>query len=210
MISHVKGELLSRDIDRIEVLTAGGIGYEMHIPLGVFEHLPPVGETVSLHTHLAVKEDGWQLFGFSSMFERDVFRRILVAKGVGPGLALGMISTLTAPRVVRAIRQKDVGLLSTVPRIGRKKAEQVILDLADKLDELAMDSEEMSGPSRRGATHPEAQAAEDATKALETLGYSSAESDKAVRAAVESGAHGAPTADLIKRALAFASGSGRK
>ena len=90
MISHLTGVLTSKDIDRIDVMTAGGVGYELLIPLGVFETLPKQGEKVSLHTHLVVKDDGWQLFGFSSSFERKLFQKLLTANGVGPALALGL------------------------------------------------------------------------------------------------------------------------
>src|ERR1043166_5439795 len=117
-------------------MTGGGVGYELSIPLNVYETLPAVGESVRLHTYLVVKEDGWQLFGFSTTCERQGFRRVLDAKGVGPALALGMLSTLSAERLVRAIREKDIATLQSVPRVGRKKAEQLVLDLADKLDEM--------------------------------------------------------------------------
>src|SRR6185312_17361294 len=100
VIAQINGSLLSKDLDRVEIMTPGGVGYELAIPLGVYEKLPRVGEPVALHTHLVVKEDGWQLFGFATPFERRVFQRVLNAKGVGPGLALGMLSTLSAERVV--------------------------------------------------------------------------------------------------------------
>src|SRR5256885_12932738 len=79
MISHIEGKLIVKDIDRVEVMTAGGVAYELLIPLGVFETLPKQGETVSLHTWLVVKEDSWQLFGFSSMYERRLFQKLLTA-----------------------------------------------------------------------------------------------------------------------------------
>ena len=105
MISQLTGRLTSRELDRVEIMTAGGVGYECLIPLSVYESLPAEGEQVSLHTHLAVREDAWQLFGFQSGYERSVFQRLLVAKGVGPALALGIMSSLSAERVVRALRE---------------------------------------------------------------------------------------------------------
>src|SRR5215212_5291293 len=140
MISHISGRLAAKDLDRVEVMTPGGVGYELFIPLSVYESLPKVGENAALHTHLVVKEDGWQLFGFATAFERRVFQRVLAAKGVGPALALGMLSTLSAERLVRAIRERDLATLQSVPRVGRKKAEQLILDLADKLDDVQPDA----------------------------------------------------------------------
>ena len=136
VISQVFGRLATKELDHVEIMTEGGVGYELSIPLSAYEALPKVGETATLHTHLVVREDGWQLFGFTTPFERRVFRRVLDAKGVGPALALGLLSTLSAERLVRAIREKDIATLQSVPRVGRKKAEQLVLDLADKLDGL--------------------------------------------------------------------------
>ena len=128
MIALVSGTLVRRELDRVEILTAGGVGYECLIPLSVFESLPQEGATITLHTHLAVREDAWHLYGFSDRYDRAVFQRLLVAKGVGPALALGILSSLTPERVVRALREKDITTLMRVPRVGRKKAEQIILD----------------------------------------------------------------------------------
>src|SRR3954470_16418482 len=175
MIAQVTGQLVSRDLDRVEIMTSGGVGYELLIPLGVYEKLPKIGDDVALHTHLVVKEDGWQLFGFATTFERRVFQRVLNAKGVGPALALGLLSTLTAERLVRALREKDIPTLQSVPRVGRKKAEQLILDLADKLDDLQVTGS-MSGGGR-----PAGASAEDAIRALVSLGYSSGDAERAVR-----------------------------
>ena len=194
MISQISGTLAAKELDRVEVLTPGGVGYELLIPLGVFESLPKPGEPVALHTHLVVKEDGWQLFGFGSPYERRVFQRVLAAKGVGPALALGLLSTLTAERLVRAIREKDIPTLQSVPRVGRKKAEQLILDLADKLDELQT-SGTAAGPRPEGAT------AEDAIRALVSLGYTTVQAEKGVRAALEADGRGLAAPELIRRAL---------
>jgi holliday junction DNA helicase RuvA len=195
VIAQVTGTLVSKDLDRVEIMTAGGVGYELAIPLGVYETLPPAGETVLLHTHLVVKEDGWQLFGFANTFERRVFQRVLNAKGVGPSLALGLLSTLTAERLVRALRDKDIPTLQSVPRVGRKKAEQLILDLADKLDDLQV------SPSA-GGKKPEGAGVDDAIRALASLGYSMADAERAVRQAIDAGGQGLGAADLIRSALA--------
>ncbi len=197
MIAQVSGTLVSKVLDRVEVMTAGGVAYELAIPLGVYESLPRTGENVLLHTHLVVKEDAWQLFGFSTTFERRVFQRVLNAKGVGPSLALGLLSTLTADRLVRALREKDVPTLQSVPRVGRKKAEQLILDLADKLDDL-----QVSVPTGGRAPRPEGAGVEDAVRALVSLGYSAADAERAVRQAIDEGGQGLGAAELIRGALA--------
>jgi Holliday junction DNA helicase RuvA len=200
MIVQVAGKLLTKELDRVEIFTDGGVAYELAVPLSAFEALPKVGERCMLHTFLVVKEDGWQLFGFTSAYERRVFQKVLLAKGVGPALALGLLSSLTAERLVRAIREKDLAVLQSVPRVGRKKAEQMILDLADKMDQLLASGAE-SGVGR--GTSP---STEDAIRALVSLGYSNADAEKAVRGALESGAKGASAPELIRAALARIAG----
>lgn len=192
MIAMIHGTLVLKELDRVEIMTTGGLGYECLIPLSVYESLPAVGSTVTLHTHLVVREDAWQLFGFQHGYERAVFQRLLSAKGVGPALALGILSALTPDRVVRALREKDITTLMRVPRVGRKKAEQIILDLADKIDAVG------SAPSAVAGTTP---LADDAMRALMALGYNQVEADRAVRAVIDSGA-GSDVSTVVRAALA--------
>jgi Holliday junction DNA helicase RuvA len=194
LISQIHGKLVAKDIDALEVMTSGGVGYELTIPLGVYETLPRVGEDLTLHTSLVVKEDSWQLFGFASVFEKRLFEKLLTANGVGPSLAIGMMSALSATRLIRAIREKDIPTLQSVPRVGRKKAERLILDLADKLDGL--------GESGGESAAPASAAADDAMRALVSLGYSSADAERGVRAALDAGAPSKAAAELIRAALA--------
>lgn len=194
MISQVFGRVAVKELDHVEIMTEGGVAYEISIPLSAYEALPKVGDVATLHTHLVVREDGWQLYGFATPYERRVFRRVLDAKGVGPALALGMLSALSADRLVRAIREKDIATLQSVPRVGRKKAEQLVLDLADKLDELG--GTPASGP------RPEGAGTDDAIRALVSLGYTLAEAEKAVRSALESNGRAQAATDLIRNALA--------
>jgi Holliday junction DNA helicase RuvA len=193
VIAQVRGKLVAKDLDRVEILTAAGTGYELAVPLSVYETLPKVGEDPSLHTHLVVREDAWQLFGFATVVEKRVFQRLLTASGIGPALALGMLSTLSADRLVRAIREKDLPTLQAVPRVGRKKAERLILDLADKLDDV---QGEVAGIAR-----PDGAGADDAIRALVSLGYASIDAEKAVRSALDEGGRGLSAPELIRRAL---------
>ena len=194
MISQVSGRLATRDVERVEITTGGGVTYEVAIPLGTFEALPPRGEQVTLFTHLVVRDDEWALYGFGSAHERAVFRRLLAATGVGPALALGMLSRFNAERLVRAIREKDVETLQSVPRVGRKKAQQLVLDLADKLDDLSDDSSAGAAPSSPGADH--------AIRALVSLGVSPPDAEKAVREAMAAGGTPQDLAALIRDSLA--------
>ena len=196
MISQVAGTLTAKELDRVEVLTSGGVTYELTIPLGVYESLPRKGEPCTLHTYLVVKEDGWQLFGFATDFERRVFRRVLDAKGVGPALAIGLLSALSAERLVRAIREKDIATLQGAPRVGRKKAEQLILDLAEKMEDL------LPADSLRPTGYGGEPVAEDAVRALVSLGYSSQDAERAVKLALDTTRTGVSAPDLIREALA--------
>jgi holliday junction DNA helicase RuvA len=193
VISQITGTLLGKELDQVEVMTAGGVAYELTIPLGMYEALPRKGEPCTLHTYLVVKEDAWQLFGFASVFERKVFQRVLDAKGVGPALAIGLLSALSAERLVRAIRDKDVATLQGAPRVGRKKAEQLILDLAEKMDDLLPDiGRRMSDIGG---------AAEDAIRALVSLGYGNPDAERAVKATIDVGGKGMSVPEMIREAL---------
>jgi len=196
VIALVAGTLLAKEIDHVQVMTAGGVAYDLTIPLGVYETLPRAGEPCTLHTCLIVKEDAWQLFGFATVFERRVFQRVLGAKGVGPALAIGMLSALSAERLVRAIREKDVATLQGAPRVGRKKAEQLILDLSEKMDDL------LEAIGSRPAAVGQDPGVEDAVRALVSLGYSRGDAERAVHSAIDGGAKGMNAPELIRVALA--------
>ena len=186
MIASLRGTLASREVAGIVIETAGGIGYLIEVPLGVFERLPAAGVEVHLQTELVVREDGWQLYGFDSVVERAVFRRLMGAAGVGPRLALAILSTLGPERTVRAVRDKDLAALGTVSGIGRKKAERIALELGDRLDDL---------PAAAPITSP----ASDAVRALMSLGYPQLAADTAVRSAGDAAT--TDTATLVRRAL---------
>lgn len=191
MIARIRGTLLVRELDRVEVMTPGGVAYEIAIPRSVYEKLPSVGGELELRTVQVVREDAVLLFGFTEETDRVVFTRLLTAPGVGPRLALALLSALPAPRLVRAIRERDVNALTTVPGVGKKTAERLSLDLANRLDDIVV-----------AATAPAAQgpAVEEALRALTVLGFAPGDADRALREALEDGASG-DTQDLIRAAL---------
>lgn len=194
MISRIRGRLLGREPERVEVMTDGGVGYELEIPLSVFEKLPRAGQDVELLAYQVVREDDLLLFGFLQPAERQLFGRLLGASGVGPRLALAMMSTLTPSALVRAIKDREIATLVQVPGVGKKTAERIALELGDKLDDLALPT----GASVKGA------AAQEAVGALVALGYSSGDANAAVRSSVEQdGPEDDPKA-LIRKALARA------
>jgi Holliday junction DNA helicase RuvA len=195
MIASVTGILAEKSPDSIVIQTDGGVGYAMMVPLGVFERLPAVGSRCTLHTELVVREDGWLLFGFDAPAERTVFQRLLTASGFGPRLALAVLSTLGPDRTVRSIRDRDLAALSTVSGVGRKKAERLVLELHDRFGDVVLDS---------GQVRPRGGA--EAVRALETLGYTAAAAEDAIRLVLEEHP-GADTARLVRLALQHLTGT---
>ena len=190
MITGVRGTLTARLGDKVVVETASGVSYELAVPLGVLERLPAEGAAVDLRAVLVVREDGWALYGFDRDYERGVFQRLLGASGVGPRLALALLSSLGGPRVVSALKGGDLAALCTVPGVGKKTAERIVLELKDRLGDL----------TPPGETPARAPAADQAVQALVNLGYGAADADRAVRPArAERGPPAA--AELIRQAL---------
>lgn len=197
MIAAVTGRLAAKGPDHVVIETDGGVGYEILVPLGVLERLPVLGQRVTLLTELAVREDTWTLYGFADATERRFFQRLTTVSGVGPKLALALLSHLGPERAARAIRGKDVATLSSVSGIGRKTAERLALELGDKVAEFVG-----GGPPGEGAAVArEPPVIEAARRALERLGYAPAEAETAVRRALAGGDGAADTAALVRRAL---------
>jgi holliday junction DNA helicase RuvA len=193
MISRIRGVLLRRELGIAEVMTSGGVAYELQIPLTVFERLPLEGADVELRTVQVVREDAVELFGFMEDAERAVFARLLTASGVGPRLAVSILSSLPPDRVVRAIVEKDIATLRRIPGLGAKKAERLALELADRLDDIALTA--AAGKRTGGAGF------EEAVAALVALGYSNADAASAVRKVMDEQGALAPV-DLIRASLA--------
>jgi Holliday junction DNA helicase RuvA len=194
MISRIRGELASVRAGRIEIATASGVTYEMLIPAAVFGTLGEPGDTVELFTALVAREDSLELFGFVSDRDRELFLRLQSASGVGPRLALAIIGTLPAPRIVAAIRNRDHAALQLVSGVGRKTAERIALELTDKLDDLGL-TVVAGGDNETSGTR-------EALAGLRALGYSAAESETAIaEARRELSGESADAEDLIRVAL---------
>ena len=195
MIALLSGTLALKEADRVVVRTPTGLGYECFVPTRTLARLPAPGQPVELYTTLVVREDGQTLYGFATAEEKRVFQRLLQASGIGPRLALAMLSVHASDRLVRSIRERDIAALVAVPGVGKKTAERLVLELADKTADLAADEAAAASP-----------ASDVATKALVRLGYSTQAADDAVRRALaRDGRLAAP--ELIKAALAFLAGT---
>ena len=181
-------------MDSVEVETAGGVVYEVHVPATVAGRLPPPGSQVRLRTVQVVRDDSVTLYGFLEPGERDMFQRLLGTTGIGAKLAREMLSTYSAQRLARALANKETAMLTRVSGVGKKTAELLILRLSDKVRDLAL------APGG-GAAAPHG--AREAVNALMALGYSFAQADEAVRGALDAVDAGEEmkTEELIRKAL---------
>jgi holliday junction DNA helicase RuvA len=201
MITSVSGTLVSAT-PLTAVIETGGLGYEIHIPVTTAERLPQPGQTVRLHTLAVYREDAQTLYGFATAEERDFFR-LLVEKvtGVGPKMALSVLSKLSLPTLRAAIAGGDVALLAKCPGIGRKTAERLVVELRDKLTPADLGAALPATIAGRPAASAGENRVADAVLALTALGYKAADADKAVRQASLTLGPGATTEALIKKAL---------
>lgn len=201
MITSVSG-LLVAATPLTAVIEAGGLGYEVHIPVTTAERLPRPGQQVKLHTLAVHREDSQTLYGFATEEERDFFR-LMVEKvtGVGPKMALSVLSRLSLATLQGAIAAGDVGLLAKCPGIGKKTAERLVIELRDKLNAAQLGTV-TPGRADAGTALPAAEnKIRDAVLALVALGYKAPDADKAVRQALVGLGPAASTEALIKKAL---------
>lgn len=203
MITSISGILVSAT-PLSAIIETGGFGYEVHIPVTTAERLPSTGQQTKLHTLAVYREDSQTLYGFASEEERDFFR-LLVEKvtGVGPKMALSVLSKLSLATLKSAIVAGDVALLAKCPGIGKKTAERLVMELRDKLNPADLGT--VSNPPTGNTAGSGAPAAEnkirDAVLALVALGYKAADADKSVRQAWVALGASASTEALIKKAL---------
>ena len=198
MIGRLRGSLVEKQPPHL-VLDVGGVGYEIEVPMTTLYRLPHVGEQVTLHTHLVVREDAHLLFGFYEKRDREMFRELIRLNGVGPKLALALMSTLEVDELVRCVQAQDTSALTRVPGVGKKTAERLLVELKDRFkawDSLPGTFTLVSqGP---GAPVQVATAESDAVSALISLGYKPQEASKAISAIKDKNLS---SEDLIRRAL---------
>ena len=180
MIAMLRGRLVERSPNRV-IVECGGVGYEATISVATFTVLPAEGAEARLFIHTHVREDQIALFGFAEMEEKRLFEKLLTISGIGPKLAITVLSGIDAQRLVGAIRGGDHAALTKIPGIGKKTAERVVLELKDKLDDMAV------APAAAGtaSTAGRGLTAEDVLSAMMNLGYARPVAEKAVAAALE-------------------------
>lgn len=206
MIVHLQGTLVAAT-PLSAVVDVQGIGYEVHIPVTTAEKLPATGQKVFLHTLAVYREDAQNLYGFATTREREFFR-LLVEKvsGIGPRIAISILSRLSVDMLQQAIAQGDVALLAKCPGIGKKTAERLVVELRDKLAAslgggIGAADASASGGATAGTAGAGPSNVTDAVAALVALGYKLADADKSVRKALEAAGSGATTEELIRKAL---------
>lgn len=188
MIAHLRGKLLVKHPNQAIVET-GGVGYDVTISVPTFSDLPSVGGEISLHIHTHVREDQIALYGFLRRTEKELFEKLLTVSGIGPKLAITILSGMPADEMVGAIRGNDIARLTRIPGIGRKTAERMVLELRDKLPAPATGQETVAP-----ALTP---VEEDVLSALLNLGYQRAAAEKTLAAAAKTGK--ATSFDLLFR-----------
>jgi Holliday junction DNA helicase RuvA len=174
MIAHLRGRLLSKQPQQA-IVEAAGVGYDVAISVSTYTSLPTEGAEVALHIHTQVREDTLALYGFLDRNEKRIFERLITVSGVGPKLAITIQSGLPSDRLVAALRAQDHATLTRIPGVGKKLAERLVVELKDKLEDMAVAAPVVA------AAGP---AAEDVLSALVNLGYQRPSAQKAIEAAV--------------------------
>jgi len=183
MIGRLRGQIIHKQPPQL-LLDVGGVGYEIEAPMSTFYKLPALGETVTLVTHLAVREDAHVLYGFSAESERALFRALLKVSGVGARMALAILSGMDAERFARCVEEQDSAALTRLPGIGKKTAERLIVEMRDRLDGLHLGGGmTLAAMPASASGAPEDQALADAVSALVALGYRPPEANRMARAA---------------------------
>jgi Holliday junction DNA helicase RuvA len=199
MIAHLSGTLLLKQ-PTSAIVDVGGVGYEVVIPLSTFYELGESGSPVQLRIYTHVREDALQLFGFKTARERELFLQLISVNGVGPGLAIKLLSGMNADEMIASIRTNNLVRLVAIPGVGRKTAERLVVDLRDKIAALsspALEEEFAAQAAAAGSPSSPDAMRDDAISALVNLGYQKAAAEKAVKTAADEG--GDLSVELILR-----------
>lgn len=197
MIAWLQGVLLQKQAP-ILLLNVNGVGYELEAPLSAFYELPEIGETATLYVHMVVREDAQLLYAFSNEQQRDVFRSLIKVNGVGPKVALAVLSTLSLQELLQCMADDDDALLCKVPGIGKKTAQRLIVEMKDRLQKSFGDAVIQTNATQASSSRER----QDAIAALESLGYKANDAARVVRALPQE----LNSEELIREALRALSG----
>ena len=189
MISYLSGKLLDKQATSV-IVDVGGVGYEVTIPLSTFYELGEVGSDVSLRIYTHVREDALQLFGFKTARERELYLKLISVQGIGAKSGISMLSGMSADEIVTAIRTDNLARLTSIPGVGKKTAERLVIELRDKLNEFTAQATQeriAAGGQQAQAEAPADAVFDDALSALVNLGYQRNAAEKALKQAVKDG-----------------------
>jgi len=201
MIAHLSGTLLAKQATSV-ILDVGGVGYEVTIPLSTFYDLEEIGSTAKLRIYTYVREDSLQLFGFRTLRERELFLKLISVGGIGPKLGITILSGMSADEIILSIRTNNIGRLTSIPGIGKKTAERIVIELRDKIAALSgpQPDEDPGSRASRAAVSSADAINDDALSALLNFGYQKSAAEKALNSAMQEG--GEITVEtLLRRSL---------
>lgn len=198
MIAHLSGTLLAKQATTV-IIDVGGVGYEVTIPLSTLYELDDTGANIQLRIYTHVREEALQLYGFKTARERELFLQLISVSGIGPKLGIAMISVMNADDIIAAIRTNNLARLTSIPGIGRKTAERLVIELRDKITALSSPALEEQFAAQQGAGAPATEDVmrDDALSALLNFGYQKAAAEKAITTAIQEG--GDLSVELILR-----------
>lgn len=201
MIGRIRGTLIDKQLTEV-LVDVNGIGYEISVPMSTLYQLPETGQGLVLHTHLAVREDAQTLYGFMELAEKTLFRALVKVSGVGPKLALAILSGMAVDEFVRTVNANDVASLVRMPGVGKKTAERLIIEMRDRLAEWGpVTSASVAGGLEAAAGRGEMQIASEAETALVSLGYKPAEASRTIARVLKENADIPDSESLIRLAL---------
>jgi Holliday junction DNA helicase RuvA len=195
MIAHLSGKLFSKEPNRL-VIDVNGVGYEVTIPLSTFYEIGDIGSPIQLLVHTYVREDALMLFGFKTTEERQLFEQLTSVSGIGPKLGIGILSGMSVSELVPAIRQSNLARLTTIPGVGKKTAERLVVDLRDKVARIEVGPAGSQGPPATRSAQEE-----DVISALVNLGYPKPQADKALQKALMQMVDAHSFEDLLRNSL---------
>ncbi|MDF1765569.1 MAG: Holliday junction branch migration protein RuvA [Gammaproteobacteria bacterium] len=200
MIGRIRGTLIEKSPPDIQVET-GGLAYELQVPMSTLFKLPELGEAVTLHTHFVVREDAQQLFGFIDAKDKALFRTLIKVNGVGPKMALGILSSVESDELVALVLNNDIAALVAMPGIGKKTAERLVIELRDRIKDWDTGGAVGAATSAASKAGADKAAALEAETALISLGYKPAQAARAIATALKEQPELIRSDELIRHAL---------
>jgi len=200
VIGRIRGILIEKEPTDIQV-EVGGIAYEVQVPMSTLFKLPEIGEVVTLHTHFVVREDAQQLFGFIGVKDKALFRTLIKVNGVGPKMALGILSSIDSDALVGLVLNNDIAALVAMPGIGKKTAERLVIELRDKIKDWEVAGGSHANAGAKASSPNAASAAREAETALVSLGYKLPQAARAIASVQKDRPELASSEELIRFAL---------